>query len=184
MPKNVSDNLAAWVIGPYLVIHTLLLSSLAVITWLSNDLTSFFKVIPLISNPNSILDGKFVLFRQIVIAACSAGLGGGVFMIKGFYIRYGYGEERNGKTEFLKRKEIPRFIFLPMSSVLIGPISLCLLKAGAIAFVGFSTKGQVPMFTIVGTSFILGLTYHDTLHAFCEMSKRILANDSRRKKNR
>lgn len=175
MNEEKSDNVAAWTIGPYLVLHTLLLSSLAVITWLATDWNNFFQLIPFISSPlQSLPHGKFALFQKIVIAACSAGLGGGVFMIKGFYVKYAYGNgTENGGKEFLKAKEIPRFILLPISSVILGPISLCLLKMGSIPFVGFSGESHVPLFTVVGTSFVLGLTYHDTLHAFCSLSKSI-----------
>lgn len=170
IPKKVT-----WTIGPYLIIHTLFLSTLAFITWLAPDFKSFVKFIPFITEL-SLPDGKFLVFQQTIVAACCAGLGGGVFMIKRFFIEYAYGVKH--KQRQLSPIDIPQFIFLPISSVIIGPLSLCLLKAGSIAFEGFSGKGQVPLFTVIALSFIMGLSYYDTLHAFCERSKRIFWKDN------
>lgn len=168
IPKIVT-----WTIGPYFMLLMLFLSILAIITWLASDFKSFIKFIPFIPEL-SLSEGKFVLFKQAIIAACCSGLGGTVFMSKRFYFNYIDGVERKHKAQdrTLGAIDIPQFIFLPISSIIIGPISLCLLKAGSIAFEGFSGKGQVPIFTVIALSFIMGLSYYDTLHAFCEMSKR------------
>jgi hypothetical protein len=175
---NTSDRVAAWIIGPYLVVHTLLLIGVSLLAWLPGDWRQFFDLAPLLNPPTCPLPiEKFRLFQQLVLSACAAGLGGGVFMIREFYIKFAYGRE----NEFLQRVEIPRYLLLPFSSVVLGPISVALAKAGAITFSGVSSTTGVPTFTIVALGFILGFTYHDTLKGLAKLSESIFAskNESR-----
>lgn len=177
------DNVAAWVIGPYLVIHIILLAYVGFWVWLSADWKQFLG---LPYNPLStdsfigiLSPQKFALFRQIAIAACSAGIGGAVFMIREFYINYAYGTEDNkGRLRYLKNREIPRYVLLPFSSIVLGPISIFLLQAGAIVFAGFSSQKNIPDYTIVTVSFLFGFAYHDSLRALRKLSRRMFSRSN------
>lgn len=57
-------------------------------------------------------------------------------MIREFYINFANASLRN--------REIPRYILLPFSSIILGPISIFLLQAGAIVFAGFSAEKSIP----------------------------------------
>jgi uncharacterized membrane protein YciS (DUF1049 family) len=168
--ENTSDVAAAWIIGPYLVLHTLVLAALALSIWIASG----WQQLPGFSSTwaNSLSADKFALFQRLVLSACAAGLGGGVYMIGEFYTKFCYG--RGG--EFLERKEIPRYVLLPFSSIVLGPIALGLTKAGAISFGGLSANTSSPLLTVVAVSFILGFTYHDTLNWLRKLSEKILSS--------
>lgn len=172
-----SETFSALVIGPYLVAHTLILSVVALLTWLAADWPQWFQLMPWLSAPSpTLLPEKFRAFQSVIVSACAAGLGGAVFMIREFYIKYAYGrDKKDGTKEFLQATEIPRFVLLPFSSVILGPVSYALAKTGAIAFAGISVAGEVPVFTAAALGFILGFAYHDTLGALRELSRRIFA---------
>jgi hypothetical protein len=180
------DDIAALVIGPYLLVHVLLLSYVLLFVWISDGwstLSRFLPVLPDLSSTEAMRD-RFALFQQLVLAACAAGLGGAVFMIREFYINYAYGsEDKQNRKRFLKRREIPRYVLLPISSVVMGPITVALLQIGAIAFVGVADKKDIPHFTIVAVGFILGFSYHDTLGGFRQLSKSIAFGRSQDKEN-
>ncbi len=169
---NNSDSVAAWIIGPYLVLHTLFLIGLCLLVWLASDWPQFFEFIRVRTPTQPIDPDKFEVFQRIVISACAAGLGGGVFMIREFYIKFSYGRD----NEFLQRKEIPRYVLLPFSSIILGPISLALAKAGTITFAGLSATAEVPAFTMVTLSFVLGFAYHDTLKGLAKLSENIFTS--------
>jgi hypothetical protein len=177
--EDSPDKLAGWVIGPYLVVHIVLLSILALLTWIAPDWANFVRMIPLLpsgleSIGQYIQDDKFHIFQNVVLAACAAGLGGAVFMVREFYLNFAYGRtSARQPVSYLKNKEIPRYILLPFSSVVLGPIALSLLLAGSIVFVGFSAGEEVPHFSAVAVSFLLGFTYHDTLKALRKLSRRL-----------
>ena len=171
---------AAWVIGPYLVLQTISLAFLAVVTWLCSDwaaLSSWLLVEcrPLARLSQGFRRQSFVPYQREVLAACSAGLGGAVFMIREFYLNFAYGKKRLSQPRrFLQASEIPRYILLPFSSFVLGPVGLALLQAGAIIFSGWSSDRLVPLFTIVAVCFLLGFGYHDTLNALRDRSKETL----------
>lgn len=174
--------LAAWVIGPYLAIQTVTLALVAVLTWLSSDWESLLTWLPLpAATSGSFLSGlpgtKFLRFQREVLAACSAGLGGAVFMIREFYVSFAYGNKKDRLIEFLETDEIPRYLLLPLSSFILGPVGLALLQAGAIVFSGFSARHDVPLFTIIAVGFLLGFGYHDTLIALRNMSRKLLSSE-------
>jgi hypothetical protein len=164
---NNSDLVSAWIIGPYLVLHTLFLTGLCLLVWLASDWSQFFELIRIHTLTQPIDPDKFGIFQRIVISACAAGLGGGVFMIREFYIKFSYGRD----NQFLQRKEIPRYILLPFSSIILGPISLAFANAGAITFAGLSATDDIPTFTMIGLSFVLGFAYHDTLRGLAKLSE-------------
>jgi hypothetical protein len=51
-------------------------------------------------------------------------------MIREFYISFAYGSAKY--QTFLEAAEIPRYVLLPLSSFVLGPVGLALLQAGAI----------------------------------------------------
>ena len=177
--RTGSDKLAGWVIGTYLVIHISLLSYLALSAWLAPDWITFAKIIPLPSWYFAILEPamqaqKFHSFQSIVLATCAASIGGAVFMVRSFYLRYAYGRESAGQeVSYLQNKEIPRYILLPFSSAVLGPVTLGLLLTGSIVFSGFSTGKEIPHFSAVTISFLLGFAYHDTLGLLRDLSRKI-----------
>ncbi|MBI4246127.1 MAG: hypothetical protein HY614_02965 [Candidatus Rokubacteria bacterium] len=170
---------AALVIGPFLVLYTLLLGYMALIVWLSEDWASFLAFLGFrdqaLTPAFSLPPAKFTTFQTIVVAACSSGLGGIVFMIREFYINFAYGRENKEKNtwEFLRSSEIPRYVLLPFSSVVLGPVGLALLHAGAVIFVGVSRETDLPLYSVVGVSFLLGFGYHDTLGALRRLSRKL-----------
>ncbi len=168
---------AAWVIGPYLVLQTASLIFLAVLTAFAPDgtiLSSWLSFLPttLTTFISEIPEARFLSFQRNTLAACSAGLGGAVFMIREFYISFSYGRKPLGqKRLFLELHEIPRYVLLPLSSCVLGPVGLALLQAGAIVFSGFSSQRDVPLFTTVAVCFLLGFSYHDTLGGLRALSR-------------
>jgi hypothetical protein len=59
---------------------------------------------------------KFSTFQKIILAACSAGVGGIVFMIREFYLNFAYDTRPVSKYKltdpppFLRAYEIPRYV--------------------------------------------------------------------------
>ena len=184
-----SDKLTAWVIGPYLVVQVSLLSYFALVTWLAPDWKTLAQLIPL--PPFSletlwqgIQPQKFHTFQSIILASCAAGIGGAVFMVRSFYLNYAYGRENDQqKVNFLQKKEIPRYILLPFSSIILGPIALGLLLSGSIIFSGFATEREIPYFSAVTISFLLGFSYHDTLKLLRNLSRQIFDREESNKGN-
>jgi hypothetical protein len=177
--KNAGpDLLAGWVIGVYLVLEVAVLGCVGVMFWLSSSMQQLLSF-PL--HPpgfeflrESLSPDKFPPFRQLALAACSAGAGGSVFMIREFYISFAYGFEKDGVTRYLKNVEIPRYILLPFSSVVLGPVSIFLLQAGAIVFAGSSPDKSIPDYTVMAVSFLFGFSYHDSLKALGRFSSKML----------
>jgi len=177
------DLIAAWVIGIYLVLEVLLLGYVAAMFWLSSDInqllnfslhSSGFDLLRSVVTPD-----KFASLRQLALAACSAGTGGSAFMIREFYINFAYGSQNsNGHLTYLRNREIPRYILLPFSSIVLGPISIFLLQAGAIVFAGFSVDKAIPDYTIITVSFLFGFSYHDSLKALRNLSLKMLGGGS------
>jgi len=175
--------IAASVIGPFLVIYAIVLSCLALVVWLAEGwapVLSFLGMKDLaLTQVPALSQTKFGTFQQIVLAACSAGLGGIVFMIREFYLNFAYDTRPESKRKptdrppFLQAYEIPRYVLLPFSSVVLGPVGLALLQAGAVAFVGFSREVPVPLYSIIAVSFLLGFGYHDTLGALRRLSRKL-----------
>lgn len=174
-PANLT---AAWVIGVYLVLEVGILGYVGVIFWLASEVNqvlflplrpSFFELFWPAVTPD-----KFAHLRQLVLAGCLAGTGGSVFMIRQFYIRFAYGERYEGVKTYLKNREIPRFVLLPFSATILGPISIFLLQAGAIVFAGFSPDKTIPDYTVVTVSFLFGFSYHDSLDKLSELSRKML----------
>lgn len=174
-----SDKLTAWVIGPYLVIQISLLSYLALGTWLAPDWKTLSQLIPLplfSLEPlwQSIQPQKFHTFQSIILASCAAGIGGAVFMVRSFYLNFAYGRENDQQeVNFLQNREIPRYILLPFSSIVLGPIALGLLLSGSIIFSGFATEKEIPYFSAVIIGFLLGFSYHDSLKLLRNLSRQI-----------
>jgi hypothetical protein len=170
--------LAAWVIGPYLVVQTLALAYFATLTAFASDGQSLAKWLVFLPEPLSVFvaeltEDNFRSFQRNAIATCSAGLGGAVFMLREFYLNFAYGKKRLGqKRLFLRAREIPRYVLLPFSSCILGPIGLALLQAGAIVFAGFSAGKDIPQFTTIAVCFLLGFSYHDTLGGLRDLSKK------------
>jgi len=174
---------AACVIGPFLVIYAVVLVYLALSAWLSEDWASFFSFLRMTSvgftEGRTLPQEKFATFQQIALAACSAGLGGVVFMIREFYLNFAYDTRPASKRKptdpppFLRAYEIPRYVLLPFSSVVLRPVGLALLQAGSLIFVGFSKETPTPMYSIVAVSFLLGFAYHDTLAALRRLSRNL-----------
>jgi hypothetical protein len=200
---NERSHWAAAIIGLYLVFHQVVLCYLAFAAWVADrkSLSWILKCLLGLAYSGELTDAKFALFQNVVIAACAAGLGGAVYMVRELYIKYAYGRfedeiDKDGhkvkvKKEivqvrrYLEISEIPRYILLPFSSVIMGPILLGLMRSGAIALTG-SPSGSatdVPRFTILVVCFVLGYSYHDTLGFFSDLSKRILAKASGGNKN-
>jgi len=173
------DKLTAWVIGPYLVIQISLLSYLALVTWLAPDWKTLSQLIPLPlfsleSLWQSIQPQKFHTFQSMILASCAAGIGGAVFMVRSFYLNYAYGSENDQQeVNFLQNKEIPRYILLPFSSIVLGPIALGLLLSGSIIFSGFATEKEIPYFSAIIIGFLLGFSYHDSLKLLRNLSRQI-----------
>lgn len=170
---------AAGVIGPYLIVQTFALALVAALTWLSLDWASFVSWLPLPSTTVAgVLSGqpavRFPVFQQYMIAACAAGMGGAVFMIREFYLSFCYGSGR--PLRFLAVTEIPRYIMLPLSAFVLGPIGLVLLRTGAFVFSSVATREEIPLGTIGAFCFLVGFGYHDTLKALRELSGRLLAS--------
>jgi hypothetical protein len=119
-----SDLLAGWIIGIYLTLEVAVLGYIGVMFWLASDINQMisfplhppgFEVLRL-----AVSQDKFLLFRQLALAACSAGAGGSVFMIREFYIHFAYGPKNDkGQTTYLKNREIPRYVLLPLSSIIL-----------------------------------------------------------------
>jgi hypothetical protein len=174
--KPERDDIAAWVIGPYLAVHVLFFLYIWILFWLQAGpkqpvlLSVGLSTIEL--SPES-----FATFRQLILAASSAGIGGAVFMIREFYISYAYGKNQ----EYLKSREIPRYVLLPLSSVILGPIAIFLLQAGAIVFVGTVGDGKIPDYTIVAVSFLFGFSYHDSLRALRKLSQRMFQEPEKKR---
>jgi hypothetical protein len=172
--------LAALIIGSYLVVHTLLLSLGAALAWLAPGGAELVDVLRLNDHASAwavswLPPAKFAVFQRVTISACSAGLGGAVFMIREFYLKFAYGSQyKDEPRRFLESREIPRYLLLPFSSVVLGPIGLCLLQGGSLVFTGFKQGADVPIFSCVALSFLLGFTYHDTLAALRNLSRRAL----------
>jgi hypothetical protein len=164
--------------------HIVVLSVLATLLWLADGWNQVpWPICLLIDSPAC---NKFALFRQTIIAGSAAGLGGAIFAAKRFAFMFGKGvdtlkplDSSKNKNEWLKRGDIPWFFAIPITSVVIGPIALALMKSGTIVFSGLSGTKQVPTATVIAVSFILGLAYYDTLHWFCEWSKRILGGEKK-----
>lgn len=160
---------AAWTIGPYLVLQMLVLAWLATLVAYAPDGAALARWLSFMPDPLpevlvQMSDEDFGAFRRNAIAAASAGLGGAVFMVREFYLAFAYGEPaKAGVPRFLHSREIPRYVLLPLSATLLGPVGLALLQVGAIAFTGMAGERQIPIFTTVAVCFGLGFGYHDTL---------------------
>jgi len=185
-PETTPDIAAAWIIGIYLVLEVVVLGYIGVIFWLASDINQLltFSLYPpgseslLLTVPTD----KFLPFRQLALAACSAGAGGSVFMIREFYINFAYGSVNDkGQLRYLKNREIPRYILLPLSSTVLGPISIFLLQAGAIIFAGFSADKTIPDYTIMAVSFLFGFSYHDSLKALQKLSRKMFGGENEEK---
>jgi hypothetical protein len=155
------DKLAVWVIGFYLVIEIIVLSLAAIICWGAPD---WFTTL--------IADEKVRIFQKLVLSACAAGIGGAVFMVRQFYLNVAYGPPY-GNREYLRNAEIPRYVLLPFSSVILGPVGLCLLLAGSIVFGTFSSGQEIPIFSVIAVAFLLGFAYHDTLNSLRKLSRKL-----------
>jgi hypothetical protein len=126
---------------------------------------------------------KFAPFRQLALAAGSAGTGGSIFMIREFYINFAYGSlNPEGRRTFLRNREIPRYILLPFSSLVLGPFSIFLLQAGAIVFAGFTADKAIPDYTVMAVSFLFGFSYHDSLKGLQALSRKILGGEKGERK--
>ena len=178
--------LPALVIFPYLLVILIILSYVALLTWLAADWPQWFHLVLSCKDPvPTLLPYKFIVFQNLIVSACTAGLGGTVFMIREFYIRFAYGQKRGDEPEeYLQTREITRFILLPFSSIILGPVSYALVKTGAVTLAGSSAAREIPVLNCVTLSFILGFTYHDTLKALSDLSKRIfivnMTNDTKK----
>jgi hypothetical protein len=155
------DKLAVWIIGSYLVIEIIVLSLAAIVCWGASDW--FAKLID---------DEKIRIFQKLVLSACAAGIGGAVFMVREFYLNVAYGPP-HGDRKYLRNGEIPRYVLLPFSSVVLGPVGLCLLLAGSIVFGTFSSGQEIPIFSVIAVGFLLGFAYHDTLKALRKLSRKL-----------
>ncbi len=170
---------AALVIGPYLVLQLSTLGLLAALSavapngeWLSQWLPA--SLAGLMTILGKIPTEQFADFQRHVLAFCFAGMGGAVFMIREFYLNFAYGHKRLGQPRrFLQASEIPRYILLPVSSCILGPVGVALLQAGAIVFSGLSAEQDIPSFTLIAVSFVLGFSYHDTLNGLRGISRKI-----------
>ncbi len=165
--KAKSSTCAGFLISSYLVIHVIILSLLAITIWLSPGwayLSPLFQGLPA---------DKFIPFQRAVISACASGLGAAVFMIRSFYLNFAYGRENERQSfHILRTREIPRYILLPFSAVVMGPIGLGLLETGSLFFSGYSPdKTPTPILVVVVVCFLLGFGYHDTLNSFREYSR-------------
>ncbi len=170
--------LAGWVIGSYLIAQTICLVVLAALTAFAPDGVSLAKWLSFLPSLITVFvrelqEARFPAFQRYTLGTCAAGLGGAVFMIREFYLNFSYGKKRLGQPRlFLQTREIPRYIMLPISSCILGPVGLSLLRAGAIVFSGFSSGRDVPLFTTVAVCFLLGFSYHDTLGGLRSLSKK------------
>jgi hypothetical protein len=182
---NNSDNVAAVVIGLYLVVHIAVLSLIALTVWLKSDCSSWFLFRPLhLPCPEKMSPAKLAAFRSLLISGCMAGLGGAVYALRKFYLTYAYGyDNKDGCKEYLKMQEIPRYVLLPLASVILGPITMALAWAGAITFTGSAAGKQMPILTLVGFSFLMGFSYHDTLKGLQTLSSKIVDLISATRKN-
>lgn len=105
---------------------------------------------------------------------CAAGIGGAVFMLRSFYLSYANRRENSKQNvNYLQSNEIPRYILLSISSTILGLVALSLLLTGSIIFSGFSIEKEIPHFSAVTISFILGFTYSDTLKLLRKLSRQI-----------
>jgi hypothetical protein len=95
---------------------------------------------------NYVADPKLADLQNIVLAASVAGIGGAVYMVREFYLSVNPREsgESGAQKAPLRLKEIPRYVLLPFSSVVLGPVGFSLLLAGSIVFNGFSSGRPVP----------------------------------------
>jgi hypothetical protein len=169
--------LAIFVIGPYLFFHIVILSALGLLAWVEPP--------TLVASPvfnQYVAPHKHADLENIVLAASAAGIGGAVYMVREFYLSVN--PRPFGDRKALRLKEIPRYVLLPFSSVVLGPVGFSLLLAGSIVFNGFSPAGPVPHFTVVAISFLLGFAYHDTLKALTSLSRRIFTKESQADNNK
>lgn len=173
------DITAIWVIGPYLVILVIFFVSVWVLYWLLPDLKhplcfSIDRCLLYLQLP---LD-SFKEFRRVVLSACSAGIGGAVFMIREFYIHCSgktITDNSGEKTFFLRNRDIPRYVLLPFSSIILGPISIFLLRAGAIVFIGLNkAPTDIPEYAVTIVGFVFGYCYHDALRFIRKLFQRLV----------
>jgi hypothetical protein len=169
--ESASDRaspLVALLLAAFLVLLQWLLAYIAAIAWLSPDagidpwvgpwLAELFQKLPPV---------KFRLFQDTLLSACMAGLGASVFMVRELYIKYCFGGENAGKKEYLQNVHVLRYVLLPISAVILGPIAYNLMLAGLIKLDG-SVAVSRPVLVIV--CFILGYMYHDTLKFLARLS--------------
>jgi hypothetical protein len=179
--SNHSDNLAAIIIGLFLVIDMVVLSRIALTVWFTSDCSSWWP--PLFRTlhlpcPEELAPEVLADFKRLVVSGCMAGLGGAVYLLQRFSVTYAYGyKDKKGNTLYLQRQEVPHYLLIALSCVILGPITIALARAGAITFTGFAPGRPMPMFTLVGLSFVLGFTYHDTLKALARLSKKYLGKE-------
>jgi hypothetical protein len=75
MPKGRPDLAAGLTIGPYLVVHCVVLSWLGLAAWLASCWQQFFEIVPIVSSPSMPFDAaKFPAFQSACVSACSSGL--------------------------------------------------------------------------------------------------------------
>ena len=110
-----------------------------------------------------------------------AGLGGAVYLVQKFSVAYAYGYKNSEGKKYLQGREIIRYLLVALSAVILGPIAMALAMGGAIPFNGFAAGKQIPMFTAVGFSFLLGFAYHDTLKALVRLSEKYLGKEKKEK---
>jgi hypothetical protein len=170
--KTKSSTCAGFIIASYLVIHVIILSLLAIAIWVSPGWEYFLPLL------KGLPENKFIPFQRAVISACLSGLGAAVFMIRSFYLNFAYGRENDSQSfHFLRAREIPRYILLPFSAVVMGPVGLGLLETGSLLFSGYSPgKSPTPILIVVVVCFLLGFSYHDTLNFFREYSRILLSS--------
>ncbi len=178
--KERADWWVALLLAMYLVVLQVILVHVSVCVWMGPETKMFTLVIRIEGVPN----GKLGFFQDLVLASCAAGLGGAVFMVREFYINYCFGRERIAIMEqtetkvkqdkqrvYLQAEHMPRYVLLPISSTILGPIVLSLLTAGTISLEG--SQG-ISRHVIVIVCFVLGYAYHDTLKFMADLSRIVM----------
>jgi hypothetical protein len=172
----------ALLLAGFLALLQWLLAYIAVIVWLSPDagvdpwvgpwLSELLKKLPPV---------KLRLFQDTLLSACMAGLGASVFMVRELYINYCFGRKIIDNYEYLQNVHVLRYVLLPISAVILGPIAYNLMLAGLIKLDG-SVSVSRPVLVIV--CFILGYMYHDTLQFMARLSYGLFAGKNSRERDR
>ena len=178
--KSCGSVLGAIIIAPSLLLLCALFGAGAVVTYLAWDWESLLRLLGIaVGHTIDVPPDRFAVFREVIIASCFTGLGATIFMIWEMYINFCYGrvDEQSGQREYLRFVEVVRYLILPVTGLVLGPLALVLQRAGFILFTSRAPDQPVPLYATVALAFFLGLCYQDFLNFLKNLGRRILATE-------